>query len=91
MKYSKHNLYTENYDVSGHGVCHPPNESEWTVLDHVGEHDEGGQFTAIEGKAESICLVLQEEEKEFWPVISFLTPIEARLLAHTLLEAAGQE
>ena len=89
MKYSTHNLYTENYEVSNHGVCHPPNESEWTVLDHVGEHDEGRQLTEIEGRAESICLVLQD--KEFWPVMSFLTPTEARLLAHTLLEAAGQE
>ena len=89
MEYSKHNLYTGNYEVSSHGVCHPPTESEWTVLDHVGEHDEGRQFTEVEGKAESFCLVLQDQG--FWPVISFITPTEARLLAHTLLEAVGQE
>lgn len=89
MKYSKHNLYAGNYEVSDQGVCHPPTESEWTVLDHVGEHDEGGQFIAVDGEAESICLILEDEG--FWPVMSFLTPTEARLLAHTLLEAAGQE
>ena len=89
MKYSKHNVYTSNYEVSDNGVCHPPPESEWTVLAHVGEHDEGRQFTEVEGKAESICLVLQDQG--FWPVISFITPTEARLLAHTLLEAVGQE
>ena len=89
MKYSKHNLYTGTYEVSNHGVCHPPAESEWTVLAHVGEHDEGGQFTEVEGKAESICLILQDQG--FWPVMSFITPTEARLLAHTLLEAVGQE
>ena len=89
MKYAKHNLYTGNYEASKHGVCHPPSESEWTVLAHVGEHDEGGQFTAVEGKAETICLVLQDQE--FWPVMSFITATEARLLAHTLLEAIGQE
>ncbi len=43
----------------------------------------------IDGKAESICLILQDQG--FWPVISFITPTEARLLAHTLLEAVGQE
>ena len=43
----------------------------------------------IEGKAESICLILQDQG--FWPVMSFITPTEARLLAHTLLEAVGQE
>ena len=89
MKYSKHNVYTSNYEVSDNGVCHPPPESEWTVLAHVGEPDEGGQFTAVEGKAESICLILQDQGS--WPVMSFLTPTEARLLAHTLSEAAGQE
>ena len=89
MKYSKHNVYTSNYEVSDNGVCHPPPESEWTVLAHVGEHDDGGQFTTVEGRAESICLVLQDQG--FWPVMSFMTPTEARLLAHTLLEAVGQK
>lgn len=50
MKYSKHNLYAGNYEVSGQGVCHPPTESEWTVLDHVGEHDEGGSIHRSRGK-----------------------------------------
>ena len=89
MEYSKHNLYTGNYEVSDHGVCYPPTESDWTVLAHVGEHEEGRQFIPIEGKAESICLILQDQG--FWPFMSFLTPTEARILAHTLLEAVGQE
>jgi len=58
-------------------------------LAHVGEHDEGGHFVEVEGRADSICLVLQDGES--WPVMSFITPTEARLLAHTLLEAVGQE
>ena len=41
------------------------------------------------GEAESICLVLQDQG--FWPVLSFITHTEARMLAHTLLEAVGQE
>ena len=89
MKYSKHNIYISNYEVSDKGVCYPPADSEWTVLAHVGEHEEGGEFTPVEGKAESICLILRDQG--FWPVMSFITPTEARLLAHTLLEAAGQE
>ena len=89
MNYSKHNLYTGRYHVDGEGVCKPPAESEWTVLAYVGDHDEGGQFTPIEGKTESICMVLQDQG--FWPVMTFITPTEARLLAHTLLEAIGQE
>jgi hypothetical protein len=89
MQYQKHNLYTGEYDLTDHGVCTPPDDSEWTVLAVVGEHEEGGQFTAIEGEAENICLVLQDAE--FWPVLSFITHTEARLLAHALLEAVGQE
>ena len=89
MRYSKHNLYTGNYDMTENGVCHPPTESEWTVLAQVGEHGEGGQFIEVDGTADSICLVLQDQG--FWPVMSFITTTEARLLAHTLLEAAGQE
>ena len=55
---------------------------------HVGEHDEGGQFTPVEGRAESICLILKDQG--FWPVMSFITHTEARLLAHDLLEAVGK-
>ncbi len=89
LSYTKHNLYTSNYPVSDQGVCNPPDDSEWTVLAHVGEHDEGGQFVEVDGRADSICLVLQDQES--WPVLSFITPTEARLLAHTLLEAVGPE
>ena len=89
MTYTKHNLYTGDYPVSEHGVCNPPDDSEWTVLAHVGEHEEGGQFTEVDGRADSICLVLRGQAS--WPVMSFITPTEARLLAHTLLEAVGQE
>ncbi len=89
LRYEKHNLYTGNYQVNDHGACNPPPESEWAVLDQVGEHGEGGEFTLVDGKAESICLILQDQD--FWPVMSFITPTEARLLAHTLLEAVGDE
>ena len=89
MSYTKHNLYTGNYQLSDQGVCNPPAESEWTVLAFVGEHEEGGQFTEIEGDAGSICLVLQD--RGFWPIMSFITSTEARMLAHTLLEAVGKE
>ena len=70
-------------------MCNPPDDSEWTVLAQVGEHDDGGHIAEVDGRADSICLVLQDEES--WPVMSFITPTEARLLAHTLLEAVGLE
>ena len=89
MRYEKHGLYTGNYQVNDQGVCSPPPESEWAVLAHVGQHEAGGKFTMVDGKAESICLILQDQE--FWPVMSFITHTEARLLAHTLLEAVGHE
>ena len=89
MKYQKHNLYTGEYDLTDHGVCTPPEDSEWAVLAVVGEHEGGGQFLPVEGETETICLVLQDEG--FWPVMSFITHTEARILAHTLLEAVGQE
>ena len=75
--------------MSDQGVCNPPDDSEWTVLAHVGEHDEGGHFAEVDGRADSICLVLRYEES--WPVMSVITLTEARLLAHTLLEAVRQE
>ncbi len=89
LSYTKHNVYTGNYQLTDNGVCNPPDDSEWTVLAYVGDHDEGRQFSEVEGRAESICLVLQDHG--FWPVMSFITPTEALLLAHTLLEAVGQE
>lgn len=89
LSYTKHNLYTGNYPVSDQGVCNPPDDSEWSVLAYVGDHEGGGQFTEVEGRTDSICLVLREQTS--WPVLSFMTPTEARLLAHTLLEAVGQE
>ena len=89
MSYTKHNIYTSNYPVNDQGVCNPPDDSEWTVLAKVGEHEEGGQFVEVDGRADSICIVLRDQAS--WPVMSFITPTEARLLAHTLLEAVGLE
>ena len=70
-------------------MCNPPDASKWDVLAHVGEHEGGGHFAEVDGRADSICLVLRYEES--WPVMSVITPTEARLLAHTLLEAVRQE
>ena len=70
-------------------MCNPPDASKWDVLAHVGEHEGGGRFAEVDGRADSICLVLRYEES--WPVMSVITPTEARLLAHTLLEAVRQE
>ena len=89
LSYTKHNIYTGNYELSENGVCSPPDDSEWTVLAYVGDHEEGRRFAEVDGRADSICLTLQD--RGFWPVMSFITPTEARLLAHTLLEAVGQE
>lgn len=65
-----------DYLLSDQGVCNPPDDSEWTVLAQVGEHDEGGHFAEVDGRADSICLVLRDEVS--WPVMSFITPTEAR-------------
>ena len=70
-------------------MCNPPDASKWDVLAHVGEHEGGGDFAEVDGRADSICLVLRYEES--WPVMSVITPTETRLLAHTLLEAVRQE
>lgn len=89
LSYTKHNIYTGNYPVNDQGICNPPDDSEWTVLAQVGEHEEGGQFTEVDGRSDSICMVLQDQDS--WPIMSFISPTEARLLAHTLLEAVGLE
>ena len=70
-------------------MCDSPDASKWDVLAHVGEHEEGGHFAEVDGRSDSICLVLRDEEP--WPVMSLITPTEARLLAHTLLEFVRQE
>ena len=70
-------------------MCNPPDASKWDVLAHVGEHEGGGDFAEVDGRSDSICLVLRDEVS--WPVMSFITPTEARLLAHTLLETVRQE
>ena len=70
-------------------MCNPPDDSKWDVLAHVGEHGGGGHFAEVDGQADSICLVLRDEES--WQVMSFITPTEARLLAHTLLDSVRQE
>ena len=70
-------------------MCNQPDDNKWDVLAHVGEHDGGGHFAEVDGRADSICLVLRDEVS--WPVMSFITPTEERLIAHTLLEAVRQE
>ena len=70
-------------------MCNPSDDSKWDVSAHVGEHEEGGHFAEVDDRADSICLGLRDEVS--WPVMSFITPTEARLLAHTLLEAVRQE
>lgn len=90
--YRKHQLYSGIYEVSEDGKTKVPDECCWIVK----SHQSGRMFGPVDGPGE-IVLILEEDfpigtvdrvGTGFWPVISFLTPDEARRLARQLLSAS---
>ena len=78
--YNKHNLYVEKYRVNEDGiVLGIPNNAHWIALTYVGYRDEYGIFRRWIG--DIVTLILEDNDNNFWPVISFLTNREARELA----------
>lgn len=83
MGYSKHNLYWGQYKPDNGSVG--LDKCNWVVLRYVGSDEEHGHFTNNPEDKGDICLVLNDEENQFWPVMSFLSKDEAKKLAQELL------
>jgi len=86
--YAKHGLFTGIYQARGK-VFDLPDKASWQVLKYVGHQaPSSGVFSNDMNERGEIALVLNDEENNFWPIISFLTQEEARALSTALLLAA---
>jgi len=85
--YSKHNIFTKIYEIDRHGVVKIPKSAKWIVLNYIGYKDGKGIFKE-DGKG-IVALILNDEENQFLPVISFLTREEVVELALQLLKVVG--
>jgi len=82
--YNKHNIYTKIYDIDKDGVVKIPNTAKWLVASFEGMKDGCGLFNpTVSG--DIITLILNDEENNFFAVMSFLTKEEAVDLAYELL------
>ncbi len=79
MDYKKHNLYWGAY-VAEDGDYVGLNNSHWIVRKQVGD----GMFTNNPKDDGEICLILEDENKPFWSVMSFLGKDEVKELIETL-------
>jgi len=82
--YNKHNIYTKIYDIDKDGVVKIPNTAKWLVASFEGMKDGCGLFNPTVG-GDIITLILDDEENNFFAVMSFLTKEEAVDLAYKLL------
>jgi len=87
--YGKYNIFTAKYEVDENGVVKGISpKAKWMAMAFEGYADSEGRFTRVP-KGDIIVLVLDDEDNEFWPVISFLTREEAKRLAEELLRFVG--
>lgn len=91
--YGKHQLYKGDYEMSKGGEIKPPDECRWVVR----KYQSGRMFSPDVNEPGEIALILEEDYPigtvnrvgtGFWPVISFLTPDEAKHLGKQLLNAS---
>ena len=82
--YNKHNIYTKIYDIDKDGIVKIPNTAKWLVASFEGMKDGCGLFNPTVG-GDIIALILNDEENNFFAVMSFLTKEEAVDLAYKLL------
>lgn len=91
--YGKHQFYKGNYEMSEGGEILVPDECRWVVR----KYQDGCMFSLNVNESGRIALILEEDYPigtinrvgtGFWPVISFLTPGEAKHLAKQLLNAS---
>ena len=85
--YGKHQLYKGNYLMSKGGEIKLPGKYCWKVGKYEGDRTWGYEADGMG----TITLLLEEDYGNgggFWPVISFLSPDEAKELAQQLLDMA---
>jgi hypothetical protein len=85
--YRKHNIYLGNYEVDQHGILLDISEdSQYVVKKYMGNNEYGGVFNDSSQSIGKVCIILQDLEKDFWSVISFLDPDEAIELGRELIQ-----
>ncbi|MBM4051067.1 MAG: hypothetical protein FJ279_38710 [Planctomycetes bacterium] len=87
--YVKHQLALTGYKIGAHRLVELPDACRWIVMKHVGQR----KFTKDAHAKGEICLILEDHQRHFWSVMSFLTADEARELSRQLsemAEAAGE-
>jgi len=84
MSYDKHNLYWGAYKPQKDFVG--IKKADWIVERFLGEDDAGGNFSNNPNDKGTICLILEDKENSFWPVMSFLSNEEIRKLIKDLTE-----
>lgn len=86
--YAKHNIYLGAYGINV--VARLPTHLEWKVFkyERYSREHGGGKFNPNLSAEGEIAMVLVDEQLSFWPIISFLSPEEARKLGEQLLNAS---
>lgn len=79
MGYKKHNLYWGAY-VAEEGDYIGLNNSHWVVRRHLG----GSTFANDPKASGKTCLILEDNDKPFWSVMSFLGKDEVKELIKAL-------
>jgi len=78
--YVKHQLYLNGYIMETFGRVRLPDPCRWIVMEHNGRR----QFTNDPRAKGEICLILDDHQRHFWSVMSFLTAGETRELSRQL-------
>lgn len=79
MKYARNNLYVGAYEVPEHGWL-ALDDAQWRV-ERCDIYTEG---LAVDSDGQQLALILEDEGKHFWPVISLLSLDEAETLYRQL-------
>jgi len=85
MPYKKHQIFISKGYAVKENTVELPDSAQWRVTHHLGNTEEGGHFSPdLKGP---IMMCLNDDEGQFWPIMSFLTDEEAGALAADLLAA----
>lgn len=85
MTYKKHRIYITKAYPTGGNTVELPNSAKWGVSHYQRSEEVHGIFSpSLKGP---IMMYLNDDERCFWPVMSFLTDEEATVLAGELLAA----
>ena len=85
MPYKKHQIYINHDYSTEENAVYIPDSAKWGVSHH--QSTKGGHGIFSPSRKGPIMMYLNDDEGNFWPVMSFLTNEEAGALAIKLLTA----